>query len=365
MMTRALELARRGLGLVEPNPQVGAVVVDDRGTVIGEGWHQRYGGPHAEIHALAAAGTAARGGTLYVTLEPCCHVGKTPPCSRAVIASGIRRVVIGAEDPVDHGSGRGIDVLQAAGLEVQTGVLADPARRLISPFLRLMTTGIPWVHAKWAMTLDGKIATHTGSSKWISNETSRGVVHQLRGRMDGIVTGIGTVLADDPLLTARPPGHRTAARIVVDTMARLPLHSKLVQSTSDAPVILIISDQAPGERIERLQQAGVEVLAIPCGPNGRPCPVELMEELGRRRMTNVLIEAGSHLMGSLLDAGLLSELHAFIAPRLSGGSAAPSPIGGTGVKLMHDAFCLKSPEVRILDGDIYVHGDVVAPALLK
>src|SRR5437764_12544149 len=210
-MRRALELAERGRGYVEPNPLVGAVVVRD-GRLVGAGWHQRYGQAHAEVNALAAAGEAARGATLYVTLEPCCHVGKTPPCTDAVIRAGVARVVAAMSDPFPQVAGRGAELLRQAGLAVEVGPCEAEARRLNAPYLKLLARGRPYVHAKWAMTLDGKIATRSGDSKWISNRASRQVVHDLRGRVDGIVVGAGTALADDPQLTARPPGPRTAVR---------------------------------------------------------------------------------------------------------------------------------------------------------
>jgi diaminohydroxyphosphoribosylaminopyrimidine deaminase/5-amino-6-(5-phosphoribosylamino)uracil reductase len=356
LMRRALELARRGIGHVEPNPAVGAVIADDDGNVLGEGWHERFGGPHAEVHALSSAGQAARGANLFVTLEPCCHFGKTPPCTQAVIAAGIRRVVVATTDPATHASGRGIEELKAAGIEVEVGLLGDEARRLIASFTRLMTTGLPWMHAKWAMTLDGKIATATGSSQWITNPSSRAVVHQLRGRMDAILTGVGTVLADDPQLTARPAGPRIATRIVLDSLCRLPVDSRLVRTAKDVPVLVATSEFAPSERIDALRQAGVEVLQLPGTPQRHPDPLELARELGRRRMTNVLIEAGGQILGSVFDLGLINEVHAFIAPSLIGGRDAPTPIGGTGLENMANAIRLEQTTLQMLDGDVYIHG---------
>lgn len=356
LMRRAVELAHQGQGLVEPNPMVGAVIADDRGQVLGEGWHERFGGPHAEVGAIAAAGDAARGASLFVTLEPCCHFGKTPPCTDAVLAAGIRRVVIGALDPASHGAGRGIDKLKAAGIDVEVGLLGEAARKLIAPFTRLATTGLPWVHAKWAMTLDGKVATTTGSSKWISNESSRKVVHKLRGRVDAIITGIGTVLADDPLLTARPAGPRTAARIVLDSQCRLPVNSRLARTAHDARVLAVVTSEAPNERIAALREANVEVMVVDGTHTGQPNLREVLSELGNRRMTNVLIEAGGKLVGSFFDHRLVNEVHAFVAPCLAGGHRAPSPIGGTGVDAMEDALRLIDPEIQLLDGDVYVRG---------
>src|SRR5438309_708949 len=219
-MRQAHALAARGRGFVEPNPLVGAVVLDAAGKLAGEGWHQKSGGPHAEVHALEAAGERARGGTLVVTLEPCCHWGKTPPCTDAILRAGVRRVVAAMADPFPQVAGGGLKVLRDAGLEVRVGLCEREAKRLNAAYLKLLRTGRPWVHAKWAMTLDGKIATGTGESKWITGEAARARVHELRGRMDAIIVGKGTLLADDPLLTARPPGPRPATRVVLTSMAQ-------------------------------------------------------------------------------------------------------------------------------------------------
>src|SRR5438270_8461490 len=237
-MARALDLAERGRGHVEPNPLVGAVVVRD-GRVVGEGWHQRYGGPHAEVHALAAAGEAARGATLYVTLDPCCHHGKTPPCTDAVLRAGIRRVVAAMSDPFPQVAGRGAVLLRAAGLIVECGLGEAEARRLNAPYLKLLATGRPYVHAKWAMSLDGKIATSTGDSQWISSDESRRRVHALRGRMDAIIIGSGTARNDDPLLTVRPPGPRTPTRIVLSSSGSLSPTSRLLTTLPEAPVCVV------------------------------------------------------------------------------------------------------------------------------
>jgi len=357
-MIRALELARQGLGTVEPNPAVGAVIVDDDLRLLGEGWHQRFGGPHAEVHALKQAGEAARGATLYVTLEPCCHFGKTPPCSQAVIAAGLKKVVIAMTDPAPHVSGGGLAELQAAGIDVEVGLLGAEARRLTAPFVMLQTRQRPWVHAKWAMTLDGKLATSTGHSQWISNELSRQWVHTLRGRMDAIIVGIGTALADDPSLTARPPGPRTATRVVVDTQARLPLTSRLVQTATLVPVIVVCGADAAPERRAALQAAGVEVLALSVSEAGYPDPQLWLTEFGRRRMSNVLVEGGSGLFGGLWDARLIDEVHAFIAPKLVGGLAAPSPIGGTGLPQIPQTANLENQSVQLLKDNILLNGFV-------
>jgi diaminohydroxyphosphoribosylaminopyrimidine deaminase/5-amino-6-(5-phosphoribosylamino)uracil reductase len=355
-MRRALELAEQGRGHVEPNPLVGAVVVRD-GRRVGEGWHQRYGDPHAEVHALAAAGEAARGATLYVTLEPCCHHGKTPPCTEAVLRAGIARVVAAMTDPFPQVAGQGAAQLRAAGVRVEFGLLETEARRLNAPYLHLLGTGRPYVHAKWAMTLDGKIATRTGDSKWISNEASRRRVHALRGRMDAILVGIGTVLADDPLLTARPPGPRTPTRLVLDSYGRLPLTSQLARTARDVPTVVVTAGPLPAPHAEALRSCGCELLALP-REGDWPAVRALLEELGRRRWTNLLVEGGSAVLGSFLDAGALNEIHVFLALRLVGGRDALTPVGGRGTERMHDALALAEWEVERIDGDVLLHGRI-------
>src|ERR1043165_4425203 len=240
-MLRAIDLARRGQGHVEPNPMVGCVIVQGE-EVVGEGWHKLFGSPHAEVHALNAAGERARGATMYVTLEPCCHQGKTPPCTDAIVAAGISRVVAAIEDSFPQVAGRGAAILREAGIAVEFGACAAEARRQNAPYLHLLRTGQPYVHAKWAMSLDGKIATRTGASRWISNKASQQRTHLLRGRMDAIIVGIGTALADDPLLTARPPGPRAPCRVVLDSRARLPLMSQLVRTAREVPTLVVATE---------------------------------------------------------------------------------------------------------------------------
>src|SRR5262245_52005653 len=297
-MCRALELAERGRGSVEPNPLVGAVVVRD-GLLVGEGWHQRFGGPHAEVFALQAVGELARGATLYTSLEPCCHHGKTPPCTDAVLKAGIARVVTAMRDPFPLVSGRGVDILRAAGVELEVGLCEEEARRLNAPFLTLLGKKRPYIHLKWAMTLDGKIATRTGDSKWISNEASRRRVHELRGRVDGILVGIGTVLADNPLLTARPTGPRIPTRVILDSAARTPLTSQLSHTARETPTLIVSTSAAPASQQEALQAAGCEILTLPAVEK-RVSIAALLAELGRRQMTNVLIEGGAEVLGSFL-----------------------------------------------------------------
>jgi diaminohydroxyphosphoribosylaminopyrimidine deaminase/5-amino-6-(5-phosphoribosylamino)uracil reductase len=355
-MRRALELAARGIGRVEPNPPVGAVLVDSSGQLLAEGWHQTCGGLHAEVHALSLCPQPPPGATLFVTLEPCNHWGKTPPCTDAVLSAGIRRVVIALRDPARHAPLAGVERLRQAGVDVEVGLLEDEARHLAAPFLKRVTTGRPFVHAKWAMTLDGKIATASGESRWISGPQSRAAVHELRGRMDAILVGIGTALADDPLLTARPAGLRVATRIVLDSSARLPLTSRLVQTATEAPVLLCTSSAVTREIRQSFEQAGVEVLSLPGDGRGRLDLAALLDELGHREMTNVLIEGGAHLLGTAFDRSLVDEVHVFVAPLIVGGARSPSPVAGTGRACLADADQLDFPEFLKLGNDTCIRG---------
>jgi diaminohydroxyphosphoribosylaminopyrimidine deaminase/5-amino-6-(5-phosphoribosylamino)uracil reductase len=358
-MRRALDLAILGQGFVEPNPMVGCVIVAGA-EIIGEGWHRRFGGPHAEIEALKIAGSRAAGATMYVTLEPCCHQGKTPPCTRAVVAAGLRRVVVAQADPFPLVDGGGLDDLHAAGIEVTLGPLEEEAQRLNAPYLKLLRTGRPWVLAKWAMTLDGRTATRTGSSRWISNSQSREIVHGLRGRVDAILVGRETARLDDPLLTARPAGPRTALRVVADTQGSLPLDSQLVRTARDAPLMVAVGPESPEEHRRQLADAGCEVFPCQVESHGGRL-LELLDELGRRQMTNVLVEGGGRLTGSLLDLGQLDEVHVFIAPKLVGGAAAGIPIAGEGIDEMSHAVEIDAPQWQPLGGDLYVRGRVRKP----
>lgn len=364
VMQYAVELASRGLGRVEPNPAVGAVLVDEHLNLLADGYHEKFGGPHAEVNVLSdfvlrvpdsdfrqeLLATA----TLFVTLEPCCHHGKTGPCSDAVINAGIRRLSIGLRDPSPHVDGGGIQQLQDAGIDVTLGSGEDHVRQLNAPFLKRLADGLPWVHAKWAMTLDGKIATRTGASKWISGDASRQRVHMLRGRMDAIIVGAGTVRADDPLLTVRVPGPRTPVRVVVDSGASLSLDSRLVRTLDEAAVLLVVSQGAPSDRIERLRDAGVEVLVV--GENSRVDLRQVLIELGRRSMTNVLIEGGGQLLGSAFDGNLVDEAHVFVAPKIAGGADAVTPVGGVGLEQIPAISQLVSATVEQVGDDVYIHG---------
>lgn len=358
-MQRALELAALGRGYVEPNPMVGCVIVEGA-EIIGEGWHRRYGEAHAEIEALRLAGRRAQGATMYVTLEPCCHHGKTPPCTRAVIQSGVRRVVIAQQDPFPQVRGGGLAELRAAGIEAEVGLLETEAKRLNAPYLKLLETGRPWVIAKWAMTLDGKTASRVGSSRWISNAQSREIVHALRGQVDAIIVGRETARLDDPLLTARPPGPRTALRVVVDTRGTLALDSQLVRTAREVPLMVAVGPEISAADRQAFEAAGCEVLICPADSHQERLQ-ELLRELGRRRMTNVLVEGGGRLTGSLLDLGEIDEAHVFIAPKLIGGAAACTPIAGDGVDDIARALVLDEPEWKQVGGDMYVRGRVRPP----
>ena len=377
VMRRAFELAARGQGFVEPNPLVGAVLVDDELKLLGEGFHQQFGGPHAEIEAISDAVRRRRKkrlkeATLFVSLEPCCHFGKTPPCTQAILAAGIRKVVVGRTDPNPQVAGSGIAELRAAGIEVAVGMLEDEARQLTAPFAKRVTTGLPWVIAKWAMSWDGKIATGSGDSKWISNEASRAVVHQLRGRMDAILVGAETVRRDDPLLTARPAGSRVATRVVLDSIASLRSDSQLVRTVNEAPLLIIAGPDAPLDNVARLQAAGAEVCVLGGDAESTAQPTTLKElkkirpaepravlaELGRRGMTNILIEGGAAILGAFSDLDLIDEVHVFIGSKLIGGQTAPSPIAGVGCEPLSKARLMDDLRVETLDGDVFMSGRV-------
>ncbi len=357
-MRRALAEARLGQGRVEPNPMVGAVLVKD-GRLLSVGHHDRFGGPHAEIDALSRAASSARDAWLYVTLEPCCHVGKTPPCVDAILRAGVSRVVAAMRDPFPKVAGGGFARLSEAGVVVEVGIEEPAARSLNAPYLKRLTTGRPYVIAKWAMTLDGKTAVRGGQSQWISGPRSRALVHELRGRVDGVVSGIGTVLADDPLLTARPAGPRQAVRVILDSSARLPLSSRLVQTARECPVLVATTTKAETGRREALQAAGCEVLVL---DTEGPVPIgPLLDNLGARGWTNLLVEGGGHVLGSFLDAGEVDEADVYIAPLIEGGDHARTAARGRGVASMAEALRLIDPEVMLLDGDIRLRGRIPRP----
>lgn len=339
-LDRAIELAQRGLGRVNPNPVVGAVVVRD-GEVLGEGWHDEFGGPHAEVNAIrACSGADLTGATIYVSLEPCCHTGKTPPCTDAIVAAGLSRVVVASDDPTEKAAGRGLGILRDEGIEVVVagGEQAARARLLNQGFRKHARTGRPWVLFKSAMTLDGKVATATGDSKWISSETSRELAHKWRSTVDAVVVGIGTALADDPQLTARIPGVvKQPRRIVFDSTARLPLDCKLVKDASELPLSVIVSRAAPRQATDALEMAGADVI-VATGENEPARVRSALTQLGDRDVSSLLLEGGPHLAGAFYDAGEIDEVRLFLAPLLLGGRAARDPLEGEGVEKISGAL---------------------------
>jgi diaminohydroxyphosphoribosylaminopyrimidine deaminase/5-amino-6-(5-phosphoribosylamino)uracil reductase len=343
-LARAIELAANGSRAVRPNPVVGAVVARD-GEVLGEGWHEKFGAAHAEVNAIEACGMADLGAaTLYVSLEPCCHEGKTPPCTEAIVQAGIRRVVIASDDPTEKASGRSLGILRDEGVEVVVadGELAARARLLNQSFRKHARVGRPWVLFKSAMTLDGKVATRTGDSKWISGEDSRLLAHRWRASVDAVVVGIGTALADDPQLTARPDGllverGEQPRRVVFDSLARLPLNSQLVAAASETPLTIVVSRAAARSETDALEAAGVQVI-VATGENEPARVRSALDQLGSMDVTSVLLEGGPHLAGAFLDAGEIDELRLFLAPLLLGGSAARDPLEGEGVERISEAL---------------------------
>ena len=402
-MLRALKLAKLGEDAVSPNPMVGCVIVKD-GHLVGEGYHQVYGGPHAEINALNVAGKNAEGATVYVTLEPCCHVGQTSPCTDTLIAAKVARIVVAMQDPNPLVAGKGVKLLREAGIQVDEGENEEEAKTLNEKYLTRIEKNRPWVIVKWAMTLDGKIASRTGSSQWISSEASRHKVHQLREQADAIMIGSRTAVLDDPELTVRLPRKTVRhhpLRVVLDDAASLPLESRLVRTAKEIPLLIGVDAAAPLEKVKQLEAAGCEVLVLPGrlrklslysesrlrARDFRPgssrnrvnwnaveekkqkyqseneelkqCHERLtflFAELAGRGITNLLVEGGGALLGSLLDTKLLDEVHVFIAPKLIGGKDAISPMKGMGIAEMADSLNLKETTVEMVGPDIYIHG---------
>ena len=344
-MKRALRLARRGK--TSPNPMVGAVVVRE-GRMVGEGFHPKAGEPHAEVFALRAAGELAKGADLYVTLETCCHQGRTPPCTDAVIQSGVKRVFAAMQDPNPEVGGKGFEILRRAGIEVQVGLMESEARELNEAYIKRVTTGLPLVVWKAAMTLDGKIATRTGDSRWVTGESARRYVHKLRAEADAVMVGIGTVLADDPQLTARE-GAKNPIRVVVDSQGRTPVDAKVVNG--EAPTIIIMGRKACEEKLDKLWAAGVRILCVQDVEGG----VDLgysMAELGKMGINRILLEGGGELAASMLAEGLVDKGLVFIAPKIVGGRDAKTPVEGKGVELMSQALTVSRPKLRRFGDDL-------------
>jgi diaminohydroxyphosphoribosylaminopyrimidine deaminase / 5-amino-6-(5-phosphoribosylamino)uracil reductase len=356
MMRQALAQARRGEGKTSPNPAVGCVIVRD-GKIVGRGWHRKAGTPHAEVHALNDAGELAAGADVYVTLEPCSHFGKTPPCAKALIAAGVGRVFVGMVDPNPLVSGAGIGMLREAGIEVEAGILEEACRELNRPFIKWIQTRLPFVTLKSALTLDGKTATRTGDSKWITSDRSCAQVHRLRGKVDAIMVGVGTVLKDDPLLTCRLPGGKDPLRVVVDSTLRIPLHAAILGVQSKAKTVLATCSRDQG-KIEALTSRGVEVLSCQ-EREGRVDLQDLFARLGALGVQSILLEGGSHLAGAALRAGLIDRCMMFFAPKLVGG-AGVGLFAGEGVAVMGEAIRLDDMTVRRVGPDLLVEGRPVS-----
>jgi diaminohydroxyphosphoribosylaminopyrimidine deaminase/5-amino-6-(5-phosphoribosylamino)uracil reductase len=355
-LERAIGLALNGIGRANPNPVVGAVIAED-GRVIGEGWHAELGGAHAEVNAIDACGDAdLRGATLYVSLEPCCHHGRTPPCTDAILAAGIRRVVVGSDDPTERASGRGLGILRDEGVEVVVadGELSHRARLLNQAFRKHARTGRPWVLFKSAMTLDGKVATRDGDSKWISGVESRELAHHWRASVDAVVIGIGTALTDDPQLTARVENvHRQPRRVVFDSLARLPLSSQLVCLTSEVPLIIVVSRAAARTETDALEAAGAEVI-VATGENEQARVRSALDQLGGHGIASILLEGGPHLAGAFLDAGEIDEVRLFLAPMLLGGRSARDPLEGEGVERIAEAISALTLDCERVGEDLLI-----------
>lgn len=377
-MRRAIELAKKGGGYVHPNPLVGCLVVKDD-EIIAEGYHEKYGEFHAERNALTRCKTETKGASLYVTLEPCCHYGKTPPCTEIIIEKGIKKVFVGILDPNLLVAGKGVKILQDAGIEVEVGLCENEIREMNKVFLKYITTKRPYVIMKTAMTLDGKIAAHTGDSKWVTNEESRKMVHELRSELAGVIVGIGTVLADDPMLTCRLEGeHHQPVRVVVDSNLRIPVDSQLVKTANEYRTIVACRhfDRSEAERSEveksslnvnkqkgfldslrSLEMTGVELLE--CQSNNNHVDInDLMTKLGAMGIDSLLLEGGGTLNAAFLEAGCVDEVWAFIAPKIIGGEGAKTPISGKGIDKMSEAINLQDIDIQNINGDILIKGKI-------
>lgn len=355
-MKIAIDLAKKGCGWVNPNPMVGAVIVKDT-EILGIGYHQKYGELHAERNAIAACKVPIRGATMFVTLEPCCHYGKTPPCTEAIIESGISKVVIGSKDPNVLVAGKGINSLKSHGIEVVTGVLSEECSKLNEVFFHYIEKKTPFVVLKYAMTLDGKIATAAGQSQWITGETALEFVHQSRHEYAAIMVGVNTVIADDPLLTCRLPNTKNPKRIICDTHLRIPLSSRIVQTAREIPTFIATSCEDK-EKIEQLTQLGCILVQVP-KENGHVDIKQLMVALGKENIDSILLEGGSTLNFSALESGIVNKVQAYIAPKIFGGETAKTPVGGTGINEISKAFMLKKRNITILDEDILLEYDVL------
>ena len=376
-MKRAIELAKRGIGYTSPNPIVGAVIVKD-GMIIGEGWHEQYGGLHAERNAIKRCTHSPKDADMYVTLEPCCHYGKQPPCVEAIIEAGIKRVFVGSSDPNPLVAGKGVKILREHGIEVVENMLKQECDRLNEVFFHFIQTKRPYVAMKYAMTMDGKIATYTGLSKWITGEKARGHVQNLRHRYTGIMVGIGTVLADDPLLTCRIPDGVNPVRIICDSHLQIPIDSQIVKTAKEVPTIIAtcicrkdmqhmtcnldeVKDMVKDTdniKIKFLEQSGVKIMYVP-EQSGHVDLRILMEKLGEKNIDSILLEGGGTLNWSALESGIVNKVYAYIAPKLFGGSNAKTPIEGNGTDSPAKAVMLENSTITKLGDDFMIESDVV------
>ncbi len=354
-MSIAIEEAKRGAGWVAPNPMVGAVIVKD-GQIIGKGYHTQYGNLHAEREAIAASSGDLHGATIYITLEPCCHYGKQPPCIDAITDAGISRVVFGSSDPNPLVNGKGVSILREKGITVVSGVLKNECDKINKAFFRHIQTGLPYVTLKYAMTMDGKIASHTGLSKWITGETARRHVHQERSASQAIMVGIGTVLSDDPLLTSRIEGGRNPIRIICDTNLRTPLDSNIVKTAKDVRTIIACSVSDESRYVSYVEK-GCEVIFVEA-EDGHIDLKKLMSVLGAKQINSILLEGGSQLNWAAVKAGIVNRVQAYIAPKILGGSDAKTPVGGIGMDDPENCLKLVNPEITRLGDDILIESEV-------
>lgn len=355
-MEHALALASKARGHTSPNPLVGAVIVR-AGQIVGEGYHQKAGEAHAEIHALSQAEELAEGATMYVTLEPCCHWGRTPPCTESLIRAKIANVFVSMKDPNPQVAGNGIRQLEEAGIHVQVGICEEESQQLNEVFIKYITTQCPFVILKSAISLDGKIATASGESQWITSEASRSKGHEVRAQVDAILVGVGTVLQDNPSLTTRLPDRTNAdpIRVIVDSRGRTPPGAKVFNPDSNAGALIAVTENAPQEKIEALKSAGADVLIIQ-EQEGHVCLRALMRELARREITSVLIEGGGAINAAALQAGIVDKLMFFIAPKLIGGENAPGPVGGVGIARLAEAYELREVKTSQSGADFLIEG---------
>ncbi len=357
-MQQAIELSKNGMGFVNPNPLVGAVIVKEN-RVVGKGWHEYFGGPHAEVNAIREAGSETEGATIYVTLEPCSHYGKTPPCSLAIIQSKFARVVVGSVDPNPLVAGKGIEMIRQAGIEVQSGIMEKEVLELNEVFFKFIRTKLPFVVMKTAISLDGKIATATGDSHWISGEASRKRVHQLRNQYSAVMVGINTALKDDPLLNVRDVEGKSKnpVRIVVDSLARIPLQSKLLNTPEIAETIIAVTNHASESKINALKEKGATVFVCP-EVKGRVDLSFLMKELATRDIDSILLEGGGTLNFEALRQGVVDKLIAFVAPKILGGKEALTSVEGTGFASLPEAVQIENLKAESSGEDIMITGYV-------